>query len=80
MAQSQIVRPTESIWFAITGVSFIASRAVWTASGLKIADRHHAPGVVRLEAAHMHFVIGLRALREPLKLVAFAIARDQIAD
>ena len=33
MAQSQIVRPTESIWFAITGVSFIASRAVWTASG-----------------------------------------------
>jgi hypothetical protein len=33
IAQSQIVRPTESIWFAMTGVSFIASRAVWTASG-----------------------------------------------
>jgi len=28
MAQSQIVRPTDSIWFAITGVSFMASRAV----------------------------------------------------
>jgi hypothetical protein len=35
MAQSHMVRPTESIWFAITGVSFIASRAVWTASGVR---------------------------------------------
>jgi hypothetical protein len=33
MAQSQMVRPTASIWFAITGVAFMASRAVYTASG-----------------------------------------------
>jgi hypothetical protein len=35
MAQSQIVRPTDSIWFAITGVSFMASRAVWIVMGIK---------------------------------------------
>src|SRR5439155_18198374 len=35
IAQSQIVRPTDSIWFAITAVSFIASRAVWTVIGAR---------------------------------------------
>ena len=80
IAQSQIVRPTESIWFAITGVSFIASRAVWTASGAEVADRHHAPSIVRLEAAHVHFVVSLCAFGEPFEFVACAVSGDEIAD
>ncbi|OIM93232.1 hypothetical protein BLN97_17665 [Bradyrhizobium elkanii] len=35
IAQSQMVVPTESIWLAMTGVSFMESRAVWTVSGVR---------------------------------------------
>jgi hypothetical protein len=80
IAQSQIVRPTDSIWFAITAVSFIASRAVWTVIGARSRTATMPPSIVRLEAAHVHFVIGLCAFGESFEFVACAVSGDEIAD
>jgi len=47
---------------------------------LKAANGERAPAVTILEAAHMYFVIRLRAFREALELVAVAVTRNKIAD
>ena len=46
----------------------------------QVANRHHAPSIVRLEAAHVHFVIRLCAFGEPFEFVACAVSGDEIAD
>ena len=42
----------------------------------QVANRHHAPSIVRLEAAHVHSVIRLCTFGEPFEFVACAVSGD----